>query len=174
MAHQLSPGPGFLGQELNVPWDVSLVFLPLTFIPLWISRGGHTWRQQHLVTLPQATLIKTHPVWGVIGFLLPHWLQFLYSVCGSFLEVSGMLFCGENPCTLPEGQHLSSLSYLPMPAPQSKASVIFSMVFHSNVHIYAEVKPTSSNGLHERGRSFFLHPLNPGDTSLPIILWFKW
>lgn len=33
MAHQLSPGPGFLGQELDVPEDVSLVLLPLTFIP---------------------------------------------------------------------------------------------------------------------------------------------
>lgn len=113
MAHQLSPGPGFLGQELDVPEDVSLVLLPLTFIPpnqqewaatrtagarnaFFLTRMWQERRQQDLVIPPQGD--RNQDPAGLQSYrFLPLWLQFLDSVCGSFPEVSGMLFCGENP-----------------------------------------------------------------------------
>ena len=118
--HQLSPGPGFLGQELEVPKDVSLVLLPLTFIPLnqqewaaaraagarnafFLSRMWQERRQQHHVILPGGDR-NQDPAGLQSCRFLPLWLQFLDSVYGSFPEVSGMLFCGENPCALSEGQ----------------------------------------------------------------------
>lgn len=78
-------------------------------------------KTEHLVIPPRGD--RNQDPAGLQSYrFLPLWLQFLDSVCGSFPEVSGMLFDGENPRARSEGQHISSLSF-PMPALRSKAMV---------------------------------------------------
>lgn len=100
---------------------------------------GSTMTVRDLVLLSQVTLTRTHPVRSHC---------FLHQVYEKFAACSSV----ENT-VIPVQRDSASpfLAHFPMSAPLSMA--IFSMAFHSNVHIYTEMKPTSSNELHQLGIS---------------------